>query len=250
MTLNILKPSGSGLRIAKPTSSKMVVSTRQYIPAVIGETWGGGYFAGYISHTANGVPTHALIVAPSAVGATGTGYPLTTELQLKTTQTATVGANSTFDGVANTAAMVAAGIADHPAAQFCVNLTISGFKEWYLPSRFELEIAYFNLKPSTTQNCINTGGILGTSNIYAVPRRDNNYTLTNPTQTTVTAFQAGGEQAFPTVTNTASWHWASTQTSSTEGLVSEMNGGGFGNVPSVAAKTLTNRVRAFRRIPL
>jgi hypothetical protein len=37
----------------------------------IGFPMAGGYFAGYISHTANGVPTHALIVAPRATGATG-----------------------------------------------------------------------------------------------------------------------------------------------------------------------------------
>jgi len=29
-----------------------IISTRQYIPAIIGEAFGGGYFAGYISHTA------------------------------------------------------------------------------------------------------------------------------------------------------------------------------------------------------
>jgi hypothetical protein len=44
--------------------------------------------------------------------------------------------------------MVTAGIDDHPAAQFCVNLSIGGFTDWYLPARYELDIAYFNLKPS------------------------------------------------------------------------------------------------------
>jgi hypothetical protein len=32
----------------------------------IGDAYGGGYFAGYISHTADGVATHRLIVAPAA----------------------------------------------------------------------------------------------------------------------------------------------------------------------------------------
>jgi hypothetical protein len=45
----------------------------QYVPVKVGEAYGGGFFAGYISHTADGNPTHALIVAPRATGATGTG---------------------------------------------------------------------------------------------------------------------------------------------------------------------------------
>ena len=55
-----------------------VITGAQPFPAVIGEAFGGGFFAGYISHTADGSPTHALIVAPRATGATGTGYTLTT----------------------------------------------------------------------------------------------------------------------------------------------------------------------------
>jgi hypothetical protein len=38
----------------------------QYVPVKVGEAYGGGFFAGYISHTADGNPTHALIVAPRA----------------------------------------------------------------------------------------------------------------------------------------------------------------------------------------
>jgi hypothetical protein len=69
------------------------------------------------AHTADGNPTHALIVAPRATGATGTGYTLTTNLAWKTANTTTAGTTSSFDGAANTAAMVTAGIANHPAAQ-------------------------------------------------------------------------------------------------------------------------------------
>jgi hypothetical protein len=32
---------------------------------------------------------------------------------------------------------------DHPAAEFCVNLSIGGHTDWYLPARYELDIAYF-----------------------------------------------------------------------------------------------------------
>jgi hypothetical protein len=91
--------------------------------------------------------------------------------------------HSDFDGAANTAAMVTAGIADHPAANFCKNLSIGGFTDWYLPARYELDIAYFNLKPSTAANNTSWG-----SNIYSVPRRDSNNTATYPTQTALDCF--------------------------------------------------------------
>lgn len=212
-----------------------LVSAKQYIPAVIGEAWGGGFFAGYISHTANGVPTHALIVAPRATGATGTGYTLTTNLAWKTANTTTAGTFSDFDGAANTAAIVAAGIADHPAAQFCVNLSIGGFTDWYLPSRHELDIAYFNLKPYPAASSVNFG-----TNVYAVPQRNSNYTKESVGQTPVTAFAGSNAQAF-----TFDVHWTSNE-SGGSGRFFGFNDGAQGNVN----KTLSYRVRAFRRIAL
>ena len=212
-----------------------LVSSRQYMPAVIGEAWGGGYFAGYISHTADGNPTHALIVAPRATGATGTGYTLTTNLAWKTANTATAGTASAFDGAANTAAIVTAGIADHPAANFCVGLNIGGFTDWYLPARFELEIAYFNLKPTTAANANNLG-----TNIYAIPQRNSNWTAAYPTQTALTAFNTSAQALI------ASDHWASTTTAATTANVMPLSSGGLGNNP----KTTTTPVRAFRRIAL
>jgi hypothetical protein len=212
-----------------------LITPTQPIPAVIGEPFGGGYFAGYISHTADGNPTHALIVAPRATGATGTGYTLTTNLAWKTAQTTTAGTTSDFDGAANTAAMVTAGIADHPAANFCKNLSIGGFTDWYLPARDELDIAYFNLKPSTDANITSWG-----SNIYSVPRRDINNTSTYPAQTALTAFNTTAE-AF-----VAGVHWSSSESNVTTGWrVTFINGGQFSNI-----KTSSRGVRAFRRIAL
>jgi hypothetical protein len=213
-----------------------LITPTQPIPAVIGEPFGGGYFAGYISHTADGNPTHALIVAPRATGATGTGYTLTTMLQWKTVNTTTAGATSPFDGAANTAAMVTAGIADHPAAQFCVNLSIGGFTDWYFPSLLELDIAYFNLKPTTTAN-VTTSGI----NAYAVPARASNYTTGNPAQTVVTAFT--GIEAFE-----PSAGWSSTQGTANTGTGRRL---WFANgTQDNFFKTVGRPVRAFRRITL
>ena len=212
-----------------------VITGSQPFPAVIGEAFGGGYFAGYISHTADGNPTHALIVAPRATGATGTSYTLTTNLAWKTVATTTAGTTSPFDGAANTAAMVTAGIADHPAANFCVNLSIGGFTDWYLPARYELDIAYFNLKPSTAANSTIWG-----INIYSVPRRDINNTTTYPAQTALTAFNTTAE-AF-----VAAPHFSSTQFSAPFAWNFPFSDGLQAN-PS---KTSGGRVRAFRRIAL
>jgi hypothetical protein len=212
-----------------------VITGAQPFPAVIGEPFGGGYFAGYISHTADGNPTHALIVAPRATGATGTGYTLTTMLAWKTANTSTAGTTSPFDGAANTAAMAAAGIADHPAANFCVGLSIGGFADWYLPARYELDIAYFNLKPAGGNNGTSWG-----SNIYSVPQRNNNWTATYPPQTALTAFNTSAE-AF-----VGGDHWSSTQDSiANSWLIQFLNGNQF-----QSGKTNAIRVRAFRRIAL
>jgi hypothetical protein len=198
----------------------------------IGQAYGGGFFAGYISHNANGVATHALIVAPAASGAS-TGYAW------KTTQTLTSDSGSTFDGAANTAAMVAADIALHPAAQFCVNLSIGGFTDWYLPARYELDIAYSNLKPTSANNNNGTG-----VNIYSVPRRDAGYTTTNPTTTSVAAFQSGGSEAFIADDNS---YWSSTEGASNSSIAFNFSDGtafGGSKISSLAT------TRAFRRIAL
>jgi hypothetical protein len=214
-----------------------LITPTQPIPAVIGEPFGGGFFAGYISHTADGNPTHALIVAPRATGATGTGYTLTTMLQWKTANTTTAGTTSDFDGAVNTAAMVTAGIADHPAAQFCVNLSIGGFTDWYLPARLELDIAYFNLKPGTQANDTSSG-----SNIYSVPRRNLSNTATYPAQTTLTAFNTSTE-AF-----VADYHWASTELNATLVRVISFANGQQPN--GIKSEPNFFRTRAFRRIAL
>ena len=219
--------------LTEPT--RIVLSKSQIIPAVLGEPFGGGYFAGYISHTADGNPTHALIVAPRATGATGTGYTLTTNLQWKTTNTTTADTGSFFDGAANTAAMVTAGIADHPAANFCKNLSIGGFTDWYLPARYELDIAYFNLKPSTDANSTSWG-----TNIYAVPQRNINWTTTYPAQTALTAFNTTAE-AF-----VAGVHWSSSESIASSGWSFNFPNGIHNNL----GKTNGRRVRAFRRIAL
>ena len=200
-----------------------------------GDSLEGGFFAGYISHTANSVPTHALIVAPAATGATGTGYTLITMKQWKTTQTTTSGTSSEYDGAANSANM---NNASHPAAQFCEDLSIGGYTDWYLPAPAELEIAYYNLKPSTVSNTTSWGG-----NAYSVPTRSGNYTSGNPSQTTVIAFQTCNSEAF-----IADRHWSSRENGATDGyLLSFQDGDPYSDG---FTKTSSRRVRAFRKVSL
>lgn len=200
----------------------------------IGDSYQGGFFAGYISHTDNSVATHALIVAPRATGASGTGYTLTTMLAWKTTGTTTAGTTSEFDGATNSANM---NNASHPAAQFCEGLSIGGYSDWYLPARYELDIAYQNLKPTTTSNSPSSG-----INPYSVPERTANRTAGAPAQTSVAAFQSGGVEAF-----VDGFHWSSTQNSAFGSwLLGFSNGTWFADID----KTVTFHVRAFRRVAL
>jgi hypothetical protein len=199
------------------------------LPA-IGDAFEGGFYAGLISHTADGVATHALIVAPRATGASGTGYTITT-LPSWQTSDSTTGATSPFDGAVNTPL-----ITNSPAANFCKNLSIGGYSDWYLPARFELDIAYKNLKPSTDSNNTSFG-----INDYSVPKRTVNHTAGDPAQTSLAAFQTGGAEAFSAVI-----HWSSTeQFSSTAWSVSF-----FGGAQSAVNKAFGRSVRAFRKIAL
>jgi hypothetical protein len=195
----------------------------------IGQSYQGGYFAGYISYTANGVPTHGLIVAPAA-----TGYNGKVTMQWKTTATDTPGTSSPYDGAANTASMANV---NHPAANYCANLSISGYTDWYLPAQYELEIAYYNLKPTTQNNVVSSG-----SNLYAVPQRTSFYTAGNPSQTTVVDFQVGNTEAF--IDN---YHWSSTQTGDVQkAWLLPFSVGAM----SLGSKTGYWYVRAFRRFAL
>lgn len=196
----------------------------------IGEAYEGGYFAGYISQNADGVATHGLIVAPAA-----SGYNGKSTLQWKTSSTSTPGTSSLFDGAANTASMADA---SHPAANYCAGLTIGSYSDWYLPALYELGIAYYNLKPTTDTNNTSSG-----TNPYSVPARGSNYTAGDPSQTSVTAFQSGGAEAF-----VASSHWSSSEYSSSNAWNINFS---VGTENSTLSKFLSSLyVRAFRKFAL
>ena len=197
------------------------------VPTVIGQAFGGGFYAGQIG--VSGTATHYLIVGPVA-SAQNT-------LAWKNANTATSGADSVIDGPQNTADMVADGSSTvYPAAHFCNDLVIGGFSDWYMPAKNELEVCYYNLKPSTTSNNTSSG-----INTNAVPSRGSNYTAGTPAQTSATDFQTGGAEAFA-----AARYWSSTEASATNAWRQNFNDG----LQSNNNKTSSYRVRAVRRLPV
>jgi len=197
------------------------------IPA-IGSAYGGGFFAGQIG--VSGVATHNLVIGP--LSSTQTGPPAT----YKNANTAVVGADSVIDGPQNTADMVADGSSTvYPAAHFCNDLVVGGFSDWYMPAKNELEVCYFNLKPTTDANQTSSG-----VNSNAVPTRASNYTSGNPAQTSASAFQTGGAQPF-----VGDVYWSSTEFSSTDANQQSFDNG----FQTYYAKNGNyRRVRAVRRV--
>lgn len=217
-----------------PITRAMFMGTAGYQGLVLPEIGGsleGGFYAGLISQNADGVATHALIVAPAS-----SGYNGESTLLFKTSNSGSTSMTSVFDGATNTANNANT---SHPAANYCAGLSIGGYSDWYLPALYELEIAYYNLKPSTTSNNTSSSG----GNNYAVPQRPGTYTSGNPSRTAVTAFRTGGAEDFLTED-----HWTSTQYSGSSGqawVVSFSNGEQRTN-----NKADYFYVRAFRKVAL
>ena len=191
----------------------------------IGSALGGGYFAGQISTAGNGIADYNLIIGPIA---SAQSY-----LQGKTVNTATTGTASVIDGPANSAAM---NDVLHPAAQFCEGLTIGGFSDWYMPAKNELEVCYYNLKPTTASNDTSAG-----INANAVPARASTYTAGDPAQTTATDFRNTGAEDF-----IVDYYWSSTQSPATPGALFRQQ---FVNgQTNIQYKNLSQYVRAIRRV--
>jgi hypothetical protein len=190
----------------------------------IGDAYEGGFFAGQISTAGTGVADYNLVIAPKSSGENSSK-------EWKTSNTTTAGTDSVIDGPANSAAM---NNANHPAAEFCEGLTIGGFSDWYMPAKNELEVCYFNLKPSTTSNITSSG-----TNTNAVPSRGSTYTAGTPAQTAATDFQTGNAEAFA-----ATLYWSSTENSSADAFRQDFDNGRQGDSP----KDQSKYVRAVRRV--
>jgi len=201
------------------------------LPA-IGAAYEGGFFAGQISATGNGVASHNIVVSPLSSGQDFKQY--------KNTNTSATGADSNIDGPQNTADMVADGNSTvYPAAHYCNDLSIGSYTDWYMPAKNELEICYYNLKPTTNTNRTNSG-----INPNAVPARASNYTggspATNPSQTSAAAFKSGGAEAF-----SGQDYWSSTDSANPSAALIQ---GFYNGYQTTSDKSSTFRVRAIRRV--
>ena len=201
---------------------------RSFGPPAIGSAYEGGFYAGQIG--VGGVATHNLVIAPVASGESASK-------KYKNAATAVPGADSVIDGPQNTDDMVAHGNSTvYPAAHFCNDASIGGFTDWYMPAKNELEVCYYNLKPTTTSNYTSSG-----TNTNAVPSRGSNYTSGTPAQTSAAEFKDTGVEDFA-----AAYYWSSTEYSATDAWLRNFVNGNQGS----NFKTNSNRVRCVRRLAI
>ena len=220
-------PSYSGIFTLQAQMQAIAGSGWPSPPLAIGDAYQGGFYAGQIG--VSGVATHNLVIGPVASAESSSKT-------YKNAATATPGADSVIDGPQNTADMVADGNSTvYPAAHFCNDLVIGGFSDWYMPAKNELEVCYYNLKPTTTNNSTSSG-----TNTNAVPSRGSNYTLGTPAQTSATNFKDTGAEDFANVR-----YWSSTESSATSAWGQNFN---FGYQYSGLYKYFSCRVRAIRRV--
>jgi hypothetical protein len=219
-------PSYSGIFTLQTQMQAKAASNWPPFPPPIGSAYEGGFYAGQIG--VGGVATHNLVIGPVASAQS--------TLQWKNANTATAGADSDIDGPQNTADIVADGNSTvYPAAHFCNDLTVGGFSDWYMPAQNELEVCYFNLKPTTAANNTISG-----INANAVPARASNYTTGNPAQTSATNFKDTGAEDFA-----ANFYWSSTENSATYAHLQRFSNG----VQYYSRfKNESYRVRAVRRV--
>ena len=226
-TVTVVAVNAYGPSAASAASNSVTPATP--VP-VVGSAFGGGFFAGQISTAGNSIADYNLVVGPVASAENSS-------ISYKNSASSTPGADSVIDGPQNTADIVAAGNSTvYPAGHFCNDLVVGGYSDWYMPAKNELEVCYFNLKPTTSSNDTSYG-----INANAVPARASNYTSGTPAQTSAAAFQTGNAEAF-----TAGYYWASTEYAPSSGgawIQIFTSGGQY-----YGYKSLNRRVRAIRRV--
>ena len=157
----------------------------------IGQPFGGGFFSGITRDPDTG-KRYLNITAGAAHELVGEWGKYGEKI---------VGADSFTNSRANTEAMAAAG---SELAQKVLTLDIGGFTDWAIPARDVQELQYRHFKPTAEANW-QYGRSGDNPNSEPVGLL---YSEESPSQTTLTAFQEGGAEAFRDT-----WYWSSSQRS-------------------------------------
>lgn len=158
-----------------------------YVPGEFVESQ-GGYYAGDIRYP-DGSIYDLFIADRSTRSITSTPGGHTRQWQVDNVSrplpTGRSLASLGYDGAVNTAYYAAAG--GYPAAEYAANLVHNGKDDWYLPSIFELQVVYNNLKPTAEQN------VFGPPPVGQYTFSNNNIGLTNHN---FTPYRVGGNGTF------------------------------------------------------
>lgn len=205
----------------------------------IGDFYEGGYLAGVIDSTQTAGSSgkrYALIVAPKAEGQTNIGWG----------HNGSTSATSRWDGVQNTINLLS--YSSSYAPQFCNNLTINGYSDWYMPATNELELIYRNFKPTTHDNATGSWSSYG-STLYNIngynPDSDptgDAYTINDPVQTDLSIFKDGGSESL------VGTFWSSTDAEQYRAWVQVFINNNWAGSRSRLIKTNNYAVRAVRRV--
>ena len=241
-------------------------------PANIGTSVNGGFLVGVIDTVAGTIDSqddyqtgerYALIVAPKDYeggrdSSPASGLPTGDLMWDSQDRTGQSGSVTRWNGLESTNSILAKNDSSYEVFEFIRSLRqnypapADGGSDWYLPAMDELELIYRNLKPVTADNYTDnqTRTFPGSQDVGFNPSSDptaSAYTASNPSQTSVTAFQNGGSESVD-----LERYWSSTDAD--EGgraWRQDFTNSGLEGNQVAKGKAFTSRsVRPVRRVPL
>ena len=134
--------------------------------------FGGGFYAGF-NIIVDGMK-YAVIVAPRDSGESNQRFRNTSSLDPSEPTLINDGYFNTYTVFSNSG---------FSAAEWCRNLSIGGYNDWYMPSKAEMEGIYRFLKPTNSTNSTTSTSFGRFNNQYTDPL-GYNYTSSDPRYST------------------------------------------------------------------